>query len=485
MKILFVASEVAPFAKVSAMAECTGALPVALHAHGHDVRIITPRYKVTDENAFQLRSVVESLHVPISNRIEPCAILEGTLADVVPTYFLKNDTYYQRDQLYGDSQGDYPDNAERFIYFSRSIPEVCKSVNFFPDVIHCHDWQTGLVPVYFRQIYKTDPAFAKTAFVYTIHNLGYQGLFWHYDMHLTGLGWELFTPDGLEYYGKINLMKGGLIWSHVLNTVSPTYAQEIQTREYGHGLEGVLQYRKADLTGVVNGIDTTVWNPATDPLIAATYSCEDLTGKTVCKQALLKTCGLPEERSRPVLAILSRFDNQKGFDLIAEVFEQLLEQDLYLVLAGTGHEKYQKLVRHMAEKYPRQVSLRLETDDALTHIIVAGADMLLMPSKQEPDGVTQLYALRYGTVPIARSTGILKDTIQPYDPQANTGTGVMFSEYNAEQFLTAIRTALDTYREQEHWQALMVRGMREDFSWEASANAYEQIYQKALDRLQG
>lgn len=481
MKILIVSSEVFPFAKTTELADFAGALPVALHKQGHDVRVITPKYKVTNEQTFQLQPMVDTLDIPISNRREPCSILQGELAPSVPVYFIKNDMYYQRDQLYGDSQGDYPDNAERFIYFSRSIPEICKKLEFIPDIIHCHDWQTGLVPVYLRQFYKTDPTFAQTALVYTIHRLGYQGLFWHYDMHLTGLGWELFTPDGLEYYGKINLMKGGLLWADKITTISKTYAQQIQTREYGHGLEGVFQFRKNDLQGLNNGVDYAVWNPETDPLIAQNYSPQDLDGKTACKQDLLQVLGLPEQTSYPLIGMFSQLDNQKGFDLVADIIDAVLAQDLYFVLLGTGHEKYQKLFQHLAEKYPKTLGFRLTYDDTLVHKLVAGADMFLMPSRHEPCGRYQIYSLKYGTVPIVRTTGGLKDTVISFQPDTGIGTGITFDDYQADALSAALTTAFDLYRNKDVWNALMVRGMAEDFSWDVSAKAYEAVYHDALN----
>jgi starch synthase len=483
MKVLIVASEVVPFAKTGGLADVMGSLPIALQKRGHDVRVITPKYKMTDEGKFQLRPVIETLGVPISNRIENCSILEGKLGETVPVYFVKNDLYFQRDQLYGDSQGDYPDNAERFIYFSRSILEICKRLQFAPDVVHCNDWQTGLVPIYLRQFYLHEPLFAHTASVYTVHNLGYQGLFWHYDMHLTGLGWELFTPDGLEYYGKINLMKGGLMGADVINTVSQTYSQEIQTKEYGHGLEGVLQYRSHDLSGIVNGVDYTVWNPEIDPLLAENYSPKSLAGKTACKQDLLQAFKLPVKMAHPVIGMISRLDDQKGFDLIAEIIDDLLKLDLYFILLGTGHEKYQKLFRHIGEKYPEKAGIRIAYDNTLAHKIEAGADMFLMPSRYEPCGLNQIYSLKYGTVPIVRATGGLNDTIKPFEPATRTGTGIKFTAYKADELLNAINTARQAYREKKTWKALILRGMAEDFSWDFSAKEYERLYQKALEKV--
>lgn len=477
------ASEVTPYAKTGGLADVIGSLPLALQKLGYDVRVITPKYKMTDEEKFGLHTVIGNFGVPLSSRSENCSVLEGKYAETVPVYFIKNDTYYHRDYLYGDSQGDYPDNAERFIYFSRSILEICKALNFSPDIVHCNDWQTGLVPIYLRQLYRNDPFFAKTASVFTIHNLGYQGLFWHYDMHLTGLGWDLFTPSGLEYYGKINLMKGGLLWADVVNTVSPKYAEEIQTREFGHGLEGVLQYRKDDLYGIINGVDYAAWNPETDPLIAKNYGIASLQGKMECKKDLLKEFGLSYIAGYPVIGMISRLDDQKGFDILAEVIDKIMKMDVYFVLLGTGHEKYHKLFRHIGEKYAQKVGIRIAYDNTLAHKIEAGSDMLLMPSRYEPCGLNQIYSLKYGTVPIVRATGGLHDTVKTFQPNANVGTGIKFNKYQSDNLLSAIKTAVKAYHDAEKWHALMIRGMQEDFSWDVSAKEYEKLYKKALEKI--
>lgn len=482
MKILIASSEVLPFSKTGGLAAFTGSLPVALKKLGHDVRVITPKYKSADEGKFQLRQVIESIGVPISNRIENCSVLEGKLDKSVPVYLVKNDNYYHRDELYGDSQGDYPDNAERFIYFSRSILEVCKALNFSPDILHCNDWQTGLTPVYLRKTYHDDPFFLQTASVYTIQNLGYQGLFWHYDMHLTGLGWDLFTPNGLEYYGKINLMKGGLLWADIISTVSKKYSQEIQTQEYGHGLEGVLQFRKEDLYGIINGADYTLWNPETDSLIAKNYSVNNLSGKVACKRELLKELGFPVIIDRPIIGMISRLDDQKGFNLLADIIEKLMQLDLYFVLLGTGHQRYQKLFQHIGEKYPKKAGIRIGYDNTFAHKIQAGADMLLMPSRHEPCGLHQIYGLKYGTVPIVRATGGLDDTIKIFQPKAGTGTGIKFIKYRSENLLEAIKKALKAYKDKKTWKALKLRGMKEDFSWDYSAKEYEKLYKIALEK---
>ena len=479
MKILIVSPEISPFIQECGLAEFAGFLPDALHKLGHDVRVITPKYKVTEEAAFGLRVCVERLDVPISNRKEPCAVLEGRLRNSVPAYFVKNDTYYRRDYLYGDAQGDYPDNAERFIYFSRSIPEVCKALQFFPDVVHCCNWQSGLVPVYLGEIYRKDPDFANTATLFTAYSVEHQGLFWHYDMHLTGLGWDLFTPDGIEYYGKINLLKAGVMWADVISTVSPTYSKEIQTKEFGHGLEGVFQYRRKDLYGVLHGVNYAVWNPETDALIAKTYSPKNLKNKHACKTALLEAFRLPSETKQPVIGLISPLKDEKGIDVVTDALDKIMARGVSLILMGTGTEKYHKLFHLMRDKYPKQLGVLLEDDPAMAHKIVAGADMLLMPSRYEPCGMYQLYGLKYGTIPIVATTGNLEDTVKPFDPEQQSGTGFLVDLTQANALSAAIESACAAYQNHDVWKALMLRAMAEDFSWDVAAKAYEYLYQQA------
>ncbi len=483
MNILFAASEVFPFAKTGGLADFTSSLSTSLRDLGHSVRVITPKYKTTDEHSFQLSPVIEQLEIPISNRFETCSILEGQLEGNIPVYFVKHDPYYHRDHLYGDDQGDYPDNAERFIYFSRGIPDICKALNFSPDILHCHDWQTGLVPVYLQKLYHDDPFFERTATVFTVYNLSHQGLFWHYDMHLTGLGWDLFTPDGLEYYGKINLMKGGLLWSDILTTISPTYSQDIQNKEHGNGLEGVFQYRSDDLYGVVNGIDETNWNPASDPFIPKNYRIRSLSGKKSCKKRLLKEFDLPVDLAKPVLGMVSHFNTQKGANLLAEILAPLMELDLYLILMGTGHEKYHTLFHRIREKHPKKIGLRLEYDTSLEHRILAGSDILLIPSQYEPGGGQQMHSLKYGTMPIVHAASGVDDIVKALDCANQTGTGIVFTTCEAVLFLDAIKKGLQVYHDKPCWKAFQQRAMAEDFSWDCSARAYEVLYRKAREKL--
>lgn len=480
LKICLAASEVAPFAKTGGLADVAGALPKALLALGHRVVVIMPRYQMVDVERHRLRRLGVTIDVPIAERIEQAELLEGALDGGVPIYFIEKPSYYDRPALYGTPEGDYPDNAERFIFFSRGVVEAIKVLGLNPDVLHCNDWQTGLTPVYLKTIYGEDPALAGVATVFSVHNLGYQGLFWHLDMPLTGLGWELYTIDGIEFYGKINFLKGGLMFADVLNTVSETYAKEIQTEEFGHRLDGVLRRRSADLFGIVNGIDYEVWNPATDPHLAATYSPEDLSGKAVCKQALQREMGLPEKATVPLVGIVSRLAAQKGLDLVVEGMERLMALGLQLAILGSGEAVYHEALSEVAERYPKQLGLALAFDEGLAHRIEAGADMFLMPSRYEPCGLNQLYSLKYGTIPIVRATGGLQDTIVNYSAARDTGTGFKFRSYSERAMVQALQRACEAYADQRAWRRLMERAMAQDFSWDASARAYEALYRRAV-----
>lgn len=492
MKILFAASEVVPFAKTGGLADVAGALPRALARLGEDIRVVMPKYRVVDEAQHRLRPTGLTLEVPISGRTETAEVLEGRLDGAahrdsglrgpgdggVPIYFLRADRYYDRDGLYGVAGQDYPDNAERFVFFSRAVVELARQGPFRPDLFHCHDWQTGLVPVYLESLYARDPDVGGAASVFTIHNLGYQGLFWHYDMHLTGLGWELFTPEGIEFWGKINFLKGGLVFADMLTTVSPTYAKEIQTPEMGHGLDGVLRARADRLVGILNGIDYDEWNPATDPHIAKNYTPRALAGKKACKADLQRTFGLPAEPKTPLFGVIARFAEQKGCDLVASVLPALVERGTQLVLLGVGDPTYEDLFRNAAARWPRQVGARIGYDNVLAHKIEAGADMFLMPSRYEPSGLNQMMSLKYGTVPIVRATGGLEDTVIDVD-QGEGGNGFKFREYDAGAFLAAIDRALALYRNTRAWQALMRRGMAADHSWDVAARRYLEVYRRA------
>ena len=481
LKILLIASEVEPFAKTGGLADVAGALPKALSALGHDVRLLLPKYRGVERAAGELQPVVPRVTVPMGDRVVEGSLLEGRLTPKIPVYFLKQNAYYDRPALYGLPEGDFWDNCERFIFLSRGALEALKALGWRPDLIHANDWQTGLLPVYLETLYRDDPFFSGVATLFTIHNMAYQGLFWHYDLPMTGLGWDLFTPAGIEFYGKINFLKGGLVFSDLLTTVSPTYASEIQTPEFGDGLEGVLQERSQDLFGVINGIDTELWDPATDPDLPKGFSARDLSGKAVCKAALQEEMGLPTDAGAPLFGMVTRLADQKGLDLLVQILPALLAEG-QLVILGSGDERYHQLLGEAARTNSGRLGLRLRYDAHLARRIYGGVDLFLMPSRYEPCGLGQLISLRYGTLPIANRTGGLADTIKPVVPASRTGTGFLFSPYEADAFLGAVRQALQAYRDRGLWQALQQNGMAEDFSWEASAKQYIQLYRKAIKK---
>jgi starch synthase len=352
---------------------------------------------------------------------------------------------------------------------------------FKPDVIHCHDWQAALTPVYLKHRWREAPAFAGTKTLLTIHNLAYQGLFPKEDYPLLGLDWSCFTLDGLEFYDKINLLKGGLVFADAITTVSRGYSKEIQTEEYGYGLDGVLRYRSDRLFGIVNGVDYKDWNPETDRLIAATYGPKDLKGKAKNKQALMQAFNLDKKFAKaPLLGIISRLADQKGFDLVAQVLPELMKQKAMVVILGTGEEKYHDWLAQEAPKYPGQLGVKIAFDNQLAHLIEAGADMFLMPSRYEPCGLNQMYSLKYGTVPVVRATGGLADTVAPVETAKGTGTGFLFTEYSPEAFLKALNKALTAFKDKKLWQKIMLNGMTEDWSWTASAKAYLKLYERLV-----
>jgi len=475
MKILFVSSEGLPYSKTGGLADVVEALPKALVEMGHEVAVLLPRYhgnKITS-------TIIYSVTIPLGEVLRFPTLAEGQAVEGVRYFFVDDHSYFDREQLYGDKSGDYPDNAERFAEFSRAAIEFTKRV-WLPDVIHCHDWQSALVPVLLRTQHAPDPVVRSLPVVFTIHNLGYQGLFPQTVMKKIGLPDTLFTMDGLEFYGKVNYLKGGLLFADYLTTVSRKYAKEIQTPEYGMGLEGVIRHRSDRLVGILNGVDYAVWSPEADKFIAQNYSAHNLEGKKVCKKNLLELFKLPAENmERPLIGIISRFADQKGFDLIAEVAGELMKENLALVALGTGQPEYETLFKQLAEKYSARVGVKVGFDNALAHKIEAGADMFLMPSRYEPCGLNQIYSLRYGTVPIVRTTGGLDDTIQNYDGKASQGTGFKFEEYSGKALLQCAKAALKAYKDPKSWHTIQTNGMAKDFSWKASAAAYVTLYEAA------
>jgi starch synthase len=481
LKILFASSEVAPFAKTGGLADVSSSLPEALASSGNQVRVVMPLYRSVEEGDFKLKPLEKSLAVPFKGGSLKTEVFFTYKKRNPQIYFIKRDEFFDRRGLYGTAEGDYFDNPERFIFFSQAVLHLSKVLNFQPDILHCNDWQTALVPVYLKSLYKNDPFFTKSGTVFTIHNLAYQGVFPPGYMGISGLPSELFSMKGLEYYGKMNFMKGGILFSDVITTVSERYAQEIQTPEYGYGLEGVLRDRKADVLGVLNGVDYSTWNPKTDLHLAANYDARDSEGKKRCKEELMKIFRFKRKQRVPLIGMISRLADQKGFDILSEGIDDLLRLDLYLVLLGTGDEKYEKQLSELGRRHKSRFGVRIAFDNVLAHKIEAGSDMFLMPSRYEPCGLNQMYSLKYGTIPVVRATGGLDDTITEFDTETGKGNGFKFSEYSSRAMLKKIQEALRVYQDDKLWLKLMKNAMKEDFSWKKSAVKYERMYKKIVD----
>jgi starch synthase len=481
MRILFASSEVAPFAKTGGLADVAGALPKAIQGLGHDIRVVLPKYRQVDTGKYGLRRILPKLVVPIAGTVETGAIWEGRNGSV-PTYFIEQDDYYDREGLYQVGGKDHPDNSERFAFFSRAVLELTRALDFSPTVYHCNDWQTGPVPTYLHTAYRVDPEFQDAGVLLTVHNLGYQGLFKPAAMAIANLDPTLFTPLGVEFYGKVNFLKAGLVFSDRINTVSRKYSREIQTEEFGHGLDGVLRARAKDVRGILNGIDYDEWHPSRDQFIAARFSSDDLHGKAACKADLQRVFGLPERPDVPLLAVISRLAEQKGVDLIAESLDVILGLDTQFVLLGTGEPALHQAFEAAKVRHPSRVGLTLGFDVALSHKIEAGADMFLMPSRYEPCGLNQMYSLAYGTIPIVRATGGLDDTIQTFGPETSVGNGFKFAEASAGALLLSVRQAVALYHQRKPWLRLIENAMVCDFSWNRSAKEYEALYHEIAAR---
>jgi len=477
MHIAFAASECVPFAKTGGLADVIGALPPALAYLGHKVTVYLPRYKQTKlENP---RKIISSITVPFDDRYRFCSVLDGGVRAGVQFYFIDYPPYFDRDALYGTALGDYHDNAERFALFSRAVLESTKVLGV-PDVFNCHDWQTALVPILLKTLYREDPAFAHVPCVFTIHNLGYQGMFPSEILPLLMLPWDLFTMSKMEFYGKVNFLKGAITMADYITTVSRRYSQEIQTAEYGFGLEGVLRARSATVTGIVNGVDYGEWSPERDQYIASQYSAENLDGKAHCKRDVLRQFGLADDTKWPVIGMISRFVAQKGFDLVHQTADRMARENLMMIVLGTGEPEYEEMFLRLNKQYPQKFAVKVAYDNVLAHKIEAGSDMFLMPSHYEPCGMNQIFSLRYGTVPIVRAVGGLDDTVEQFDPQTLKGTGFKFKLYNAEALLDTLQNALRAYGNQDMWRTLMRNGMAQDYSWPNSAREYVKVYERAV-----
>lgn len=484
LRVLFISPEAVPFAKTGGLADVAGALPVALRQLGLEVALLLPLYHQVRQAQPELTRVASNLQVPFDFFSLDFDVYTASV-EGVDFYFVERDEFYDRRYLYGTPKGDYFDNLERYLFLTKTVLPVCEAVGFQPDIIHCHDWQAALIPVYLRDKWQGAEVFARTATVLTIHNLAYQGLFPKEKFRLLELPPARFSIDGLEFYDRINFLKGGIVFADAITTVSRQYSREIQTPEFGCGLDGVLRTRAEVLTGIVNGVDYRVWNPATDPLIAANYDLNDLSGKAVNKKALMAEFALdPDLAAAPLLGMVTRLADQKGLDLLAAILPELMGLDLTLVILGTGDQKYHDLLTQAAQTYRGRLGVKIAFDNRLAHLIEAGADMFLMPSYYEPCGLNQIYSLKYGTIPVVRAVGGLVDTIIPVDPERQTGTGFMFHDYTPTAFLACIQEALTAFKNQEFWHQLMRQAMQQDFSWEASAKAYVELYQQTLARKQ-
>jgi len=475
MRVMMLAPEVHPYAKTGGLADVLAALPAALNRIGVEVSVCLPAYR-TALRALGPLPVILRLHAPVSSRMEPAEILAVPNAPV-PTFLVRADRFFDRDGLYGVGGRDYDDNAERFAFFCRAALEWLRHASPAPDILHMHDWQTALVPAFLRATADLYPELAAVRTVQTVHNLAYQGRFPSEEWHLLNLDPRHFVPDGLEFYGDINYLKAGLLFADAITTVSPRYAEEIQTPSFGSGLDGVLRMRADRLRGILNGVDDAAWNPASDPFVPAHYDQGDLRGKARCKAALQADLGLAVSPEPALLAVVSRLAEQKGLELLGAVLPGLLKtRAVQFVALGSGDARYEELLIDLAGQFPGQVEVRIGFDEPLAHRIEAGADVFLMPSRFEPCGLNQLYSLRYGTVPVVHATGGLDDTVVEFDARMGLGTGFKFTPYTEEAFLAALRRAIDTRRDAATWQRLVTNGMSQDFSWQRAAREYARLY---------
>ena len=483
LKILLLSAEVVPFAKTGGLADVAGSLPKAIHALGHDVRVAMPRYGRIDLEKFGLQKVLDPFPVPLDDHPEMAEIYEGRIGQDVPIYFVENQRLYDREGIYM-----YPDDAERFIFYCRAALEMLRHLKWPPDVIHCNDWHTAIVPNWMKTLYKDDPFFAHTATLYTIHNLAYQGIFGHRVLEIAGVDEYGFLvhPDTADLNHVVDLMARGIYFADIINTVSETYAQEILTPEYGERLDPLLRDRRHRLFGILNGIDYEVMNPATDPHIAQHYDVHTLEKRVENKLALQQEARLKVDPGVPLMGAISRLTDQKGFDLVSAIVDAMVRHlDMQFVLLGTGEQHYHEMFSQLAQKYPERVGIFLTFNAPLAQRIYAGSDMFLMPSRFEPCGLGQMIAMRYGSVPVVRETGGLADTVKDFDARSGTGNGFTFREYEAMALYTAVVRAVETYRHAEVWRRIQHAGMTADFSWDASARKYVDLYQRALSIIGG
>lgn len=484
LRVLFCASEATPYAKTGGLADVAEALPAALKELGCDVRVFMPFYRCVRDWVKTPKVLSDLPPISVGVHDYHVNLLETRSTSGLPLYLLEKDEFFDRSFLYGSpGSGDYEDNAERFITFCHAIRLLCAGLQWYPSILHLHDWQTALAAAYHHYTWRREPEFAGTKTVLTIHNLAYQGVFPSRYFSLSNLPEEAFSIHGIEFWGNCNFLKAGLVYSDWLTTVSPRYSREIQDPESGHGLHGVLQQRTQSLSGILNGIDQTVWNPKTDSFIVQNYSPSRLTGKRLCKEALLAELEFDNQPSDlALMGMVGRLATQKGFHLLFEMVDQLMELPVLLAILGTGDSEIGEMVRAMAERYPDRIKVRIEFNEPLAHRIEAGADLFLMPSSYEPCGLNQMYSLRYGTIPIVHATGGLDDSVVDMQLDRAFGTGFKFYRHESTAFLETIKAALELFRDRMKWMELQRRAMAQEFSWKHAAEQYLQVYDGVLNK---
>ncbi|MCP3176591.1 glycogen synthase GlgA [Desulfuromonas sp. KJ2020] len=484
MKILLVSPEVAPYAKTGGLADVAGSLPQALRRLGHDVRVMLPCFQSIQRGGFALRKSRKSVEIPVAGQ-ERKGLLRQTTLEGVTVYFIENQEFFDREGLYGTPAGDYADNAERFGFFCRAVLAFLRRLDFRPDVIHLNDWQTGLIPVLLRTELRNDPFYASMGTLLTIHNLGYQGLFPATVLESLDLPPSLFTMEALEYYGQISFLKGGIVYADKINTVSPTYRDEILTPAMGIGFDGILRARQQDVSGILNGLDSKQWDPSIDTALPTNYSAANLQGKKSNKRALQKSLGLDTQAKGPLVAMVTRLDTQKGLDIVEGAWQDMLQRDLQFVLLGSGEKVHTDRFARLQKDAPGRSYIHLGFDDGLARRIYAGSDLFLMPSLYEPCGLGQLIALRYGSLPLVRRTGGLADTVHDPADDPQRANGFVFDEPTPAALLAALDRALALYGDRRSWLRLVKRGMAQDFSWTRSAQDYLQLYHRAQETRHG
>jgi starch synthase len=484
LHVAFVSAEVSPYAKLGEMADVASSLPKHLSSLGLEVSLFMPKYRKPEIDSLPKELILDHLPVSLGERKVKAKISRGEEGKI-DLYFVDNPKYFWRDHIYGTGTGEYLDNDERFVFFCRAVLEFLLKNRMKVDIIHCNNWPTSLIPVFLKTFYSRKKQFKDTATVLTLHNVAYQGEFPQDSLVLMGLNWNFFHPRQLSLNGKFNFLKAGVMFSDVLNTVSSTYRREILTKKHGLGLAEVLNRRKDVFFSIRNGIDYEVWNPETDPFIASNYSFSRLDAKRANKLDLIKEFGLLPKPKTPVVGIVSYMRKHKGFDILLEAMDELLQMDMALVILGQGEERYENSLINIQRKHPERVAVRLEMNPVLVHKVTAGADIFLIPSLYEPCGLNQLYSFRYATVPVVRATGGLDETVKPFHPGTKKGNGFIFKEYTAESLVKALKEALKYFQKPRLWNRIIAAGMKEDFSWKKAAKRYINLYRTALEIKRG